>query len=59
GDSKSGGVTLTELSRAIDRELSALSQAAGRLRKRMIDNITLQKKANKISDVVKTPKCQA
>jgi len=38
------GITLTELSRAIGRELSALSQAAGRLRKRMIDNKRLQEK---------------
>jgi len=53
------GITLTELSRAIDRELSALSQAAGRLRKRMADNKPLQEKARKIADVIKTPKCQA
>jgi len=53
------GITLTELSRGIDRELSALSQAAGRLRKRMADNKLLQEKAKKISDVIITPKCQA
>jgi len=47
------------LYRVIDRELSALSQAVGRLRKRMADNKLLQEKVKKIFDAIKTPKCQA
>jgi REP element-mobilizing transposase RayT len=53
------GVTLTSLAEEMGRELSALSQAAERLRKRMVESKPLREKAEKIATVVKTPKCQA
>ncbi len=53
------GVTLTSLAKEIGRELSSLSQAAGRLRKRMAESKSLREKAEKIVAAIKTPKCQA
>ncbi|MDQ6982630.1 MAG: transposase [Mariprofundus sp.] len=53
------GVTLTSLAKETGRELSSLSQAAGRLRKRMAENKSLQKKAEKIIASIKAPNCQA
>ncbi len=53
------GVTLTSLAEEIGRELSSLSQVAGRLRQRMIGNKSLQGKAERITGTMKTPKCQA
>jgi len=53
------GVTLTSLAKETGRELSSLSQAAGRLRKRMAENKSLQKKAENIVTSIKTPNCQA
>lgn len=53
------GITLTSLAEELGRDISALSQAAGRLRKRMLESKPLQKKTKNISTVIKTPKCQA
>jgi len=53
------GVTLTSLAEEMGRELSALSQSAGRLRNRMIENQPLRKKAEKIAATIKIPKSQA
>jgi len=53
------GVTLTSLAKETGRELSSLSQSAGRLRKRMAENKSLQKRSDKIIASIKTPNCQA
>jgi len=49
------GITLTSLAKETGRELSSLSQAAGRLRQRMAGNKSLQKKVDKIMASIKTP----
>ncbi len=47
------GLTLTSLAAELDRDLSALSRGAGRLRKRMADDVQLRAKAEKIGSTVK------
>lgn len=49
------GVTLSSLAEALSRDLSALCQAAGRLRKRMKKEPALQGKADKIMLMTKYP----
>jgi REP element-mobilizing transposase RayT len=53
------GVTLTSLAEEIGRELSAISQAAGRLHHRINENGLLRQKAEKIATAIKTSNCQA
>jgi REP element-mobilizing transposase RayT len=53
------GVTLTSLAEEMGRELSAISQAAGRLHQRMNENELLRQKAEKIATTINTTNCQA
>ncbi|MBN4073493.1 transposase [Mariprofundus ferrooxydans] len=53
------GVTLTSLAEEMNRELSAISQSAGRLHQRMNQNEPLRKKAEKISAAINMPNYQA
>jgi len=51
-------ITLSALAKELRRDISALSQSAGRLRKRMRDNEALQNRQKSIVELIKTPKCQ-
>ncbi|MDQ6958864.1 MAG: transposase [Mariprofundaceae bacterium] len=53
------GVTLTELGQVLNRELSSLSQAAGRLNKRAKDDQALKDMIMRIKNSVQIPICQA
>ncbi len=53
------GVTLTSLAEEMGRELSAISQAAGRLHQKMNENELLRQKSEKIATIINTPNCQA
>ncbi len=53
------GVTLTLLAEEMGCELSAISQAAGRLHQRMSENESLGQKAKRIAAIINTPNCQA
>ncbi|TLS73421.1 transposase, partial [Mariprofundus erugo] len=53
------GVTLTALAKELGRELSSLSQSAGRLRKRIRSHDDLQERLLTILNKIKTPICQA
>ena len=53
------GVTLTSLAEELGRELSAVSQSAGRLHMRMKKDGCLRQKAEQIASIVKTPNSQA
>ncbi len=53
------GVTLTSLAEEMRRELSAVSQAAGRLHQKMSDNELLRQKAEKIVSTINTLNSQA
>ncbi len=53
------GVTLTALAELLGRDLSAISQAAGRLRKRMESDQELREKAEKIAKSTEIPISQA
>jgi len=52
------GITLSALSKELRRDVSALSQSAGRLRKRMRNNQALQNRQESVVELIKTPKCQ-
>ncbi len=52
-------LTLTELSKTLHRELSGLSQAAGRLRKRLQDDQSLVLRLDRIKKQLKTHNCQS
>ncbi len=52
------GITLSALSKDLGKDVSALSQSAGRLRKRMRDNESLQNRQKRIIEAIKIPKCQ-
>jgi len=53
------GVTLTSLAEELRRELSAVSQAAGRLHLRMKEDQSLRQKAEKIASKINKPNSQA
>ena len=53
------GVTLTALAKELGRELSSLSQSAGRLRKQMVAEKSLQERFESISNAITIPNCQA
>jgi len=51
-------ITLSALSKELRRDISALSQSAGRLRKRMRGDEALQNRLKSIVELFKTPNCQ-
>jgi len=53
------GVTLSSLAEEMGRELSAISQAAGRLHQRMGKDELLRQKSEKIAAEINMPNCQA
>jgi len=53
------GITLTSLSKELGRDLSALSQAAGRLQKRMKENKHLKERVNTVIATFEMHRCQA
>ncbi len=52
-------MTLTELAVVLHRDLSGLSQACGRLRKRLPSDRSLASRLGKIKESLQTPACQA
>ncbi|HIP64684.1 MAG TPA: hypothetical protein EYH10_05410 [Deltaproteobacteria bacterium] len=52
-------LTCTDLEFILNRDLSGLSQAAGRLRKRMVIDFSLTTRLDEIKRLLKVPTCQA